>query len=193
MSSCFITRLEALLSSPKCKTIFYPQFPEICFRKKPRIRGFSCELWTQLRDNFRTADKFSRKSVRRRRDSVTHNSLLRICATPSRSPLQPPTFESHPPKHKRPAKGRLCLDAEAERFELSVPCGTHAFQACALDHYATPPFIFCTLSILRDYCFFLKVPRWVFEIPLFLHRFRFRVEHFCVNNHPRSIWLCRDY
>ena len=29
--------------------------------------------------------------------------------------------------------------AERERFELSVPCDTHAFQACALDHYATSP------------------------------------------------------
>ena len=29
--------------------------------------------------------------------------------------------------------------AEGERFELSVPFGTHAFQACALDHYANPP------------------------------------------------------
>jgi hypothetical protein len=33
----------------------------------------------------------------------------------------------------------LLYRAEAERFELSVPFGTHAFQACALDHYATPP------------------------------------------------------
>ncbi len=29
--------------------------------------------------------------------------------------------------------------AEPERFELSVGCPTHAFQACALDHYATVP------------------------------------------------------
>ena len=29
--------------------------------------------------------------------------------------------------------------AERERFELSVPCGTLAFQASALDHYATSP------------------------------------------------------
>ena len=29
--------------------------------------------------------------------------------------------------------------AEGERFELSIPCGMHAFQACALDHYANPP------------------------------------------------------
>ena len=31
------------------------------------------------------------------------------------------------------------FDSEGERFELSVGCPTHAFQACALDHYANPP------------------------------------------------------
>jgi hypothetical protein len=31
--------------------------------------------------------------------------------------------------------------AEAERFELSVPCGTPPFQGGALDHYATLPFM----------------------------------------------------
>src|SRR5580704_5732360 len=37
----------------------------------------------------------------------------------------------------------LCVPyfAEGERFELSVPCDTHAFQACALDHYANPPIL----------------------------------------------------
>jgi hypothetical protein len=39
---------------------------------------------------------------------------------------------------KQPLAGLFCL-AEEERFELSVPCGTLAFQASALDHYATPP------------------------------------------------------
>src|SRR3989338_3218115 len=29
--------------------------------------------------------------------------------------------------------------AEAERFERSEGYPSHAFQACALDHYATPP------------------------------------------------------
>lgn len=29
--------------------------------------------------------------------------------------------------------------AEEERFELSIPFGIHAFQACALGHYATLP------------------------------------------------------
>src|SRR3989344_6748977 len=29
--------------------------------------------------------------------------------------------------------------AEAERFELSIPCGMPPFQGGALDHYATPP------------------------------------------------------
>src|SRR3989344_5346279 len=29
--------------------------------------------------------------------------------------------------------------AEGEGFEPSIPCGIHAFQACALGHYATPP------------------------------------------------------
>ena len=32
--------------------------------------------------------------------------------------------------------------AETERFELSIPCDIHAFQAGALDHYATSPFAF---------------------------------------------------
>src|SRR3989344_364541 len=35
---------------------------------------------------------------------------------------------------------RRCVPtAEGEGFDPSVPCGTHAFQACALDHYANPP------------------------------------------------------
>lgn len=29
--------------------------------------------------------------------------------------------------------------AEMVRFELTKPKMTHAFQACAIDHYATPP------------------------------------------------------
>ncbi len=29
--------------------------------------------------------------------------------------------------------------AEEERFELSVPCGTHDFQSCRLSHSRTPP------------------------------------------------------
>ena len=33
--------------------------------------------------------------------------------------------------------------AEGERFELSIPCGIHAFQACALGHYATLPDFRC--------------------------------------------------
>ena len=37
--------------------------------------------------------------------------------------------------------------AEAERFERSVGFPTHAFQACALDRYATPPF--CTVITCR--------------------------------------------
>ena len=31
------------------------------------------------------------------------------------------------------------LCAEDEGFEPSVGCPTHAFQACALGHYANPP------------------------------------------------------
>lgn len=34
----------------------------------------------------------------------------------------------------------LRLTAEAERFELSEGFPSHAFQACALDRYATPPY-----------------------------------------------------
>ncbi len=30
--------------------------------------------------------------------------------------------------------------AEVEGFEPSYPVKDHAFQACAIDHYATPPF-----------------------------------------------------
>lgn len=43
--------------------------------------------------------------------------------------------------------------AEGMRFELMVPCGTHAFQACALDHYANPPLYLglrCTIQSLRS-------------------------------------------
>ncbi len=32
--------------------------------------------------------------------------------------------------------------AEGERFELSMGFPKHAFQACALGHYANPPIIF---------------------------------------------------
>lgn len=35
--------------------------------------------------------------------------------------------------------GRVFLDAEGERFELSVPDGTVVFETTALDLYATPP------------------------------------------------------
>jgi hypothetical protein len=30
--------------------------------------------------------------------------------------------------------------AENKRFELLISCDIHAFQACALDHYANSPF-----------------------------------------------------
>ena len=35
---------------------------------------------------------------------------------------------------------RVLYIAEGKRFELLVGCPTHAFQACALDRYANPPF-----------------------------------------------------
>lgn len=38
----------------------------------------------------------------------------------------------------------LKIPAEGERFELSVPCDTLAFQASALDHYANPPYRYKT-------------------------------------------------
>src|SRR5690349_19706648 len=41
-------------------------------------------------------------------------------------------------KRKGPARADPVL-AEGRRFELLNPCGLHAFQACALDRYATPP------------------------------------------------------
>lgn len=36
----------------------------------------------------------------------------------------------------------LFIRAEGAGFEPAIPCGTHAFQACALGHYATLPFEF---------------------------------------------------
>lgn len=36
--------------------------------------------------------------------------------------------------------------AEAERFELSIPCGMPPFQGGALDHYATPPSVLVRYS-----------------------------------------------
>jgi hypothetical protein len=35
----------------------------------------------------------------------------------------------------------LELQAEAVRFELTVPCGTPVFKTGALNHYATPPYV----------------------------------------------------
>src|SRR5665213_2353499 len=34
---------------------------------------------------------------------------------------------------------RAHVRAEGKGFEPLIPCGIHAFQACALDHYANPP------------------------------------------------------
>lgn len=36
---------------------------------------------------------------------------------------------------------KIHLKTEGGRFELPKPCGLHAFQACALGHYATLPFL----------------------------------------------------
>ncbi len=41
--------------------------------------------------------------------------------------------------YRKPPFRTVLLMAERERFELSIPCGMHAFQACALGHYATSP------------------------------------------------------
>ena len=40
---------------------------------------------------------------------------------------------------KARAKAQAFSMAEGGRFELPIPCGILAFQASALDHYATPP------------------------------------------------------
>lgn len=79
---------------------------------------------------------------RRRRDSVTDNFLLEISATLARSQAPPP-FSS--PAPSTPAFAETCstqaVVAEAQGFEPWRACALHAFQACALDHYATPPLL----------------------------------------------------
>ncbi len=40
--------------------------------------------------------------------------------------------------------------AEREGVEPSIPCGMHAFQACALGHYATSPSIYNCAKSLHD-------------------------------------------
>jgi hypothetical protein len=40
--------------------------------------------------------------------------------------------------------------AVREGFEPSVPCGTHAFQACSLDHSDTSPFEGADSMLLLD-------------------------------------------
>ena len=69
--------------------------------------------------------------------------INRCCdfARPRLGAAAPPAFESRPRNAKAPARGAFAFRAEAERFELSRGCPLHAFQACALDHYATPPMI----------------------------------------------------
>lgn len=53
-----------------------------------------------------------------------------------RSNLPPPFLQ----KNSRPTlRVALVILAEAERFELSMPCDMPRFQRGALDHYATPP------------------------------------------------------
>src|SRR3989344_4520254 len=49
--------------------------------------------------------------------------------------------------------------AEGERFELSVGFPTHAFQACALDHYANPP---SSLVIARQV--YTRIPTSAFTL-----------------------------
>jgi hypothetical protein len=91
------------------------------------------------------------------RDSVTQNFLLEICATPTRrrracafliTTLRAMMLGT--------TSSQLVLPiiAEGARFELAGACAPHAFQACALDHYANPPCIkHCTsppLACLAD-------------------------------------------
>ena len=45
----------------------------------------------------------------------------------------------NPQFFKSATKGKF-EKTEREGFEPSIPCGMHAFQACALGHYATSPF-----------------------------------------------------
>ncbi len=61
---------------------------------------------------------------------------LRVCRciNAQRHPLQ------IPPQAKQFAcSSHGYFQAEREGFEPSIPCGIHAFQACALGHYATSP------------------------------------------------------
>ncbi len=41
--------------------------------------------------------------------------------------------------HKKTTRAGCLFMAEGEGFEPSIPCGIHAFQACALGRYAIPP------------------------------------------------------
>ena len=57
------------------------------------------------------------------------------------APPTPPAEEKVNTSVKKitPQKRGGFSKTEGERFELSVGFPTHAFQACALDHYANPP------------------------------------------------------
>ena len=41
--------------------------------------------------------------------------------------------------NKKSSVGKHCFVAEKVGFEPTVPCGTHAFQACQLNHSCTSP------------------------------------------------------
>lgn len=86
----------------------------------------------------------------------------------------PSSFESllNPMSVKKLPKGSIFSEAEAERFELSRACALHAFQACALDHYATPPMhskIHCK-GIKRKACDIITRMNDIYEftVPVFI-------------------------
>ena len=44
---------------------------------------------------------------------------------------------------------KKAIMAENKRFELLISCDIHAFQACALDHYANSPFEITELKLYK--------------------------------------------
>ena len=65
-------------------------------------------------------------------------------------------FIRSPPLNKKRHKFIVLVfvQAEAVRFELTVPCGTPVFKTGALNHYATPP----TIKFFNNNLFNLETP-----------------------------------
>ena len=81
------------------------------------------------------------KKSERTRWFVTNPPVLKFPSRPNSS-RSAGIFCPHPRRRRGTSSTfriRKFQSAEAVRFELTNPCGLHAFQACALGHYATPP------------------------------------------------------